>query len=119
MMRKITMLRTFIIYGLGVLALGQTGCSTFEKRAAAGTPKETAQTAYYTCGGCHGPKNVRVEFMTPNIIGQKKGYLVAKLRDFRDNKRINPYMNGVTAGLTDQDTVNLADYYSSYGQGKK
>ena len=116
MMRKITMLRTFIIYGLGVLALGQTGCSTFEKRAAAGTPKETAQSAYYTCGGCHGPKNVRVDFMSPKIIGLKKVYLAAKLRDFRDMKRINPYMNGVVAGLTDQEIDNLSAYYSNYRQ---
>ena len=57
--------------------------------------------------------------MSPKIIGQKKAYLSAKLRDFRDMKRINPYMNGVVAGLTDQDIDNLAAYYSNYGQYKK
>jgi cytochrome c553 len=101
-----------IICGLCLLILCLPGCSIFEKKSA-------AQTAYYTCDGCHGPKNVRVEFMSPKIIGQKKIYLAAKLRDFRDMKRINPYMNGVVGGLSDQDIDNLADYYSNFGQGKK
>ncbi|MCK9395200.1 MAG: hypothetical protein M0Q44_06400 [Methylobacter sp.] len=118
-MKKTTLLRALLIYGLGVSALYLPGCSVLEKKHAADTPAATEQTAYYTCGGCHGPKNVRVEFMTPNIIGQKKGYLAAKLRDFRDEKRLNPYMNGVTADLTDQDIANLAAYYSNYGQSKK
>ena len=112
------MLRTLIIFGLGMAALNLPGCSVIEKKSAADALAEAEQTAYYTCGGCHGPENARVEFMTPNIIGQKKGYLSAKLRDFRDMKRINPYMNGVVAELTDQDIMDLAAYYSSYGQNK-
>jgi cytochrome c553 len=54
--------------------------------------------------------------MSPKIIGQKKAYLAAKLRNFRDMKRINPYMNGVVAGLTDQEIDNLSAYYSNYRQ---
>ncbi|MDD2660522.1 MAG: hypothetical protein PHY54_12725 [Methylococcales bacterium] len=118
-MGKITMYRTLIIYGLSVSALSLPGCSVFEKKPAADTLAETKYTAYYTCGGCHGPKNVRVNYMTPNIIGQKEGYLAAKIRDFRDMKRINPYMNGVVSEMTDQDANNLAAYYSNYGRGKK
>ena len=113
------MLRPLIVYGLLVSVLWLPGCSILAKKTAAGASAATEQTAYYTCDGCHGPKNVRVEFMSPKIIGQKKVYLAAKLRDFRDMKRINPYMNGVVAGLTDQDIDNLAAYYSSYGQGQK
>ena len=51
--------------------------------------------------------------MTPNIIGQKKGYLVSTLKDYRDEKRIEPLMNGAVAGLSDQDIDSLADYYSN------
>ena len=118
-MKNTTMLRPLIICGLSLFAVCLPGCSVFEKKPAAATPAETAETAYYTCDGCHGSKNIRVEFMSPKIIGQKKAYLAAKLRDFRDMKRINPYMNGVVAELTDQDIDNLAAYYSNYGQGKK
>ncbi len=113
------MLRAVIIHGLGLLAIGLQGCSMFVDRPAADTPAAAEQTAYYTCGGCHGPNNVRVDYMSPNLLGQKKGYLAAKIRDFRDHKRIHPFMNGVVAEMTDQDAANLAAYFSSYGHGKK
>jgi cytochrome c553 len=118
-MEKTKKLRPLIVNGLLVFTFWLPGCSILEKKPAADTSAAAEQTAYYTCDGCHGPKNVRVEFMSPKIIGQKQVYLAAKLRDFRDMKRINPYMNGVVVGLTDQDIDNLAAYYSSYGQGKK
>jgi cytochrome c553 len=110
------MLRVFIIAGLSLSIFSIEGCSLFEKESAAGTPAAAAQTAYYTCGGCHGAKNVRVELMPPNIIGQKQAYLIEKLHDFRDLKRIHPDMNGVMASMTDQDITNLAAYYANYGK---
>jgi cytochrome c553 len=118
-MEKYKSFLPLIICGLILFTLCLPGCSIFEIKSAANTPAAAAQTAYYTCDGCHGSKNVRVEFMSPKIIGQKKMYLAAKLRDFRDMKRINPYMNGVVAGMSDQDIYNLAAYYSNYGKGKK
>ena len=119
MMENTKMLRILMVNGLIVFTLCLPGCSIIKKQSAASTPAAAAQTAYYTCDGCHGSKNVRVEAMSPKIIGQKKVYLAAKLRNFRDMKRINPYMNGVVAELTDQDIDNLAAHYSNYGQGKK
>ena len=118
-MENTKMFHPLTICGLSVFALWLHGCSIIERKPAADTFAATEQTAYYTCDGCHGPKNVRVEFMSPKIIGQKKVYLAAKLRDFRDMKRINPYMNGVVAELTDQEIASLAAYYSNYGNGKK
>jgi cytochrome c553 len=117
-MRKSTLLHTSLIFTLSVLMLSLSGCSIFANRPAADTAAATERTAYLTCGGCHGPKNVRVSFMSPNILGQKKGYLAEKLRDFRDMKRVHPAMNGVVEKLTDQDIVNLAAYYANYGQNK-
>lgn len=93
-------------------------CSLLGTQSSAATPEETQKTAYYLCGGCHGPKNVRVWFMSPNIIGQKKAYLAAKLKDYRDKKRISPMMNGVAVGLSDQDIDNLADYFANNGFSK-
>ncbi|WP_347989724.1 c-type cytochrome [Methylomonas sp. AM2-LC] len=102
---------------ISLLAVGLQGCAVFEKTPAADTAAAAERTAYLTCGGCHGPQNIRVAMvMSPNILGQKKGYLAAKLKDFRDNKRIHPYMNGVTSQLTDQDIANLASFYADYGQ---
>lgn len=119
MMKNIKITPALIAYGLGFCVLWLPGCTLLEKRQAAETPAETAQTAYYTCGGCHGPKHVRVDFMSPKIIGQKKAYLAEQLRDFRDRKRMNPYMNGVVEGLTDREIANLAAYYAGYEQNKK
>jgi cytochrome c553 len=113
-MKKVSMLEKYIVAGLGVLTLGLAGCSISAIKTPAQSRIAAEQTAYYTCDGCHGPKNRRVEFMTPKIIGQKQAYLAAKLRDFRDQKRISPYMNGVVAKLTDQEIVDLADYYANY-----
>ncbi len=118
-MENTKIFRSFIICGSSVFVLWLHGCSILEKQPAADAPAAAEQTAYYTCDGCHGPQNIRVEFMSPKIIGQKKVYLDAKLRDFRDMKRMNPYMNGVVAELTDQDIANLAAYYSNCGKDKK
>ena len=112
------MRHTLIIFTLISLLFGLSVCAVFAPKPAADTVAAPERTAYLTCGGCHGPKNVRVSFMSPNILGQKKGYLAAKLRDFRDMKRIHPAMNGVVEKLTDQDIVNLATYYANFGQNK-
>ena len=113
-MEKMKLLRVISFRVIGVSTVLLAGCSIFANKSVTETPESTEQFAYYTCGGCHGPQDVRVEFMTPNIIGQKKGYLAIKLREFRDMKRIHPSMNGVVSKLTDQDINNLANYYSNY-----
>jgi cytochrome c553 len=112
-MTELTLFRTLAIYSLCFIVTGLSGCSIFGKQSAAATMAEAEKTAYYQCGGCHGPANVRVNFMTPNIIGQKKGYLAATLRDYRDKKRIEPLMNGVIANMSDQEIDSLAAYFSN------
>lgn len=92
------------------------GCSFFERKPAADTPEATARTAYLVCDGCHGPRDIRANYMSANIIGQKQGYLAAKLKDYRSGQRTHPWMNGVTRDLTDQDIANLAAYYSKRGR---
>jgi cytochrome c553 len=105
-MSEVIMSRTLIISALCMLVSGLSGCSILGKKPAANTPAAAEETAYTLCGGCHGPVNVRVNFMA------------ATLRDYRDRKRIEPFMNGVAANLTDQDIDNLATYFSNYGQHK-
>ena len=55
--------------------------------------------------------------MSPNIMGQKKGYLVTALRDYRDKKRLEPLMNGAVANLSDQEIENIAAYYAKVQRG--
>ncbi len=113
---KNIMLRTLMLLSYGFLALVITSCSVFEKKPAANNLAAAQQTAFYTCDSCHGPNNIRVDAMSPKIIGQKQTFLVERLRDYRDLKRINPYMNGVVSKMTNQDIDNLATYYSNYKQ---
>lgn len=87
-------------------------CSLFERKPAADTPEAAARTAYLVCDGCHGPKDIRMYSKSPKIIGQKEGYLAAKLKDYRSGKRNHPWMDGVVRNLTDQDITNLAAYYA-------
>jgi cytochrome c553 len=117
---KMLMHKTIILtVGFSLTALF-TGCSLFEtKTASEKAQAATEDMAYYTCAGCHGPRNQRVWMMSPNILGQKKGYLVAKLKDFRDGKRVHPFMNGVTEDLSDQEITDLAAYYANYSQAAK
>jgi len=75
------------------------------------TPVE--DTAYYLCGGCHGQENVRVDYMPPNIIGQKKGYLAKQLKAYRDQKRTHPNMNGALEAFSDKNIDDLASYYAN------
>jgi len=109
-------LRPSTLLSFSFLIVAITGCSIFEKKPAANNLAAAQQTAFYTCDSCHGPKNIRVDDMSPKIIGQKQTFLVERLRDYRDLKRINPYMNGVVSKMTNQDIDNLAAYYSNYKQ---
>ena len=115
-MIKLTAARILMFFVVGFIAVSLTACSYFGWKSAADTPAAASDTAYYMCSGCHGPDNTRVNYMSPNIIGQKKGYLVTALRDYRDKKRIDPLMNGAVANMTDKDIDNLATYYA---QAKK
>ena len=99
---------------LGSALLGSTGCAAFAKKPAADTPARTADTAYYFCGGCHGPPPVdHMNTMAPRIAGQKKGYLALALKSYRDKARRHPFMNGMAKTLTDQDIDKLAAYYAA------
>ncbi len=105
-----TSIRFYRISSLLLLALALPACALLDKK-----PTATADTAYYVCGGCHGPANIRVDLMPPNIIGQKQTYLANKLRDYRSKTRIAPFMNGVTAKLSDAEIDDLAAYFAKNG----
>lgn len=99
---------------LSSVVLGLAGCADWAKHPAAETPAQAANTAYYFCGGCHGPPPVdHMNTMAPVIDGQKKGYLIIALKSYRDQSRRAPFMNGMAESLTDQDIENLAAYYSA------
>lgn len=106
-----TTTRQIFCFSLCLAAL--SGCSLIERKPIAETPEAAKNDAYYFCGGCHGPPPVdHIVTMAPKIAGQKEGYLVAALKEYRDKKRIHPFMNGWTWNVTDQGIANLAAYYA-------
>lgn len=66
------------------------------------------------CVGCHGAQGISAEGTSyPNLAGQKAAYIEKALKAYRDKTRQAPLMNGMAAGLSDEDIANLAAYYAS------
>lgn len=66
-----------------------------------------------SCVSCHGMGGRSTNPNNPNLAGQKKNYLIKALKAYRAGDRKDPMMNTLTAGLTDDDIENIAEYYSS------
>ena len=49
----------------------------------------------------------------PLLAGQTREYLYKQIKDFKDKKRAGSFMQMNVANLTDQDMLDIADYFSS------
>jgi cytochrome c553 len=75
--------------------------------AAAGKAKSA------TCAACHGPDGNSTSPAFPRLAGQHPDYLVHALEAYKSGKRKNAIMNGMAAGLSEQDMEDLAAFFSS------
>jgi cytochrome c553 len=66
-----------------------------------------------SCSACHGQHGIGIIPLYPNLAGQKREYLAAQLRAFRDGSRKNPIMSPMAVHLSDADIDNLAAYLAS------
>lgn len=66
-----------------------------------------------TCTACHGADGNSTNPEWPKLAGQHAGYLAKQLREYRSGARENATMNGMAAGLSDEDIEDLAAYYAS------
>ena len=96
-------IRMFVIFG---------GLATAFPASAAGDAT-AGQARAALCAPCHGADGHSPTDLWPNLAGQKAGYLVKQLMDFRDGSRDNPMMSPMAKQLTDEDIENLAAYFSS------
>jgi len=74
-----------------------------------------------TCNACHGANGVGIAPNFPNLSGQKADYLVAQLKAFKSGERkgaSSAMMAPMAAGLSEQDMMDLAAYYSSLDAAK-
>lgn len=81
---------------------------------------EAGELKAATCAACHGNDGNSMIPMNPKIAGQHEGYLIKQLTEFRlasqtggEEGRNNAVMNGMAAGLSDQDIADLAAWYAS------
>ncbi|MBS0366695.1 MAG: cytochrome c [Proteobacteria bacterium] len=66
-----------------------------------------------SCAACHGQNGIGIIPLYPNLAGQKREYLVAQLRAFRDGSRQNPIMSPMAVHLTDSNIEDVATYLAS------
>jgi cytochrome c553 len=79
-----------------------------EGDAVAGKDKSTL------CQGCHGEDGISVNPMCPNLAGQFPKYIAKQIRDFQNEKRVDPIMTGMAATITEaQDAKDIAAYFAS------
>jgi cytochrome c553 len=64
------------------------------------------------CAACHGQGGISPGPATPNLAGQKAGYLAAQLAAFKSKDRKNDLMAAIAAQLSDADMKSLAQYWS-------
>jgi cytochrome c553 len=65
------------------------------------------------CAGCHMADGNSVNGMWPKLAGQHESYIIKQLQDFKAGDRVDPTMQPMAAGLSEDDMANLAAFYSS------
>lgn len=118
-------MKTLFIVLIGVLIslLGATPCYAAHNPANgaangpangfANDPAKDIKALTASCAACHGPQGLSNNPAWPNLAGQKRGYLAAQIKAFRDGRRINPLMNAVVRTLSDHQINRLAGFYAA------
>jgi cytochrome c553 len=89
-----------------LLALWASGAAA--QTAMAAVPAKAA-----ACMACHGPNGNSTLPETPSLAGQTNRYLYLQLRDFQEGRRSNPLMTPMAAGLTREETHELANWFAA------
>ncbi len=89
------------------LLLSQVGYTAGPGDAAAGEAKSAS------CAACHGPTGNGDNPTFPILAGQYRDYLVQALTDYKNGGRNNAIMKGFATGLSKEDILDLAAFYSS------
>jgi cytochrome c553 len=74
---------------------------------------EAGKTKSESCAACHGVDGNSSNPEWPKLAGQHENYLLRQLLYFHDGERMNDTMKGMVAGLSEEDSRDLAAYYAS------
>jgi cytochrome c553 len=80
---------------------------------AKGDPKAAESIVNQVCAGCHSVDGNSAAAANPKLAGLNAEYLNKQLVDFKSGARKNAIMSGMVAGLSPQDMLNLAAYFSA------
>jgi cytochrome c553 len=64
------------------------------------------------CAACHGPGGNSTDPTVPSLAGQQPLYIYYQLLNFRDERRKDPRMSPMAAGMSDADMKDLGEYFS-------
>ena len=83
------------------------------QNSVANQPSEGVSKRYLTsCAPCHGANGKGV--MAPKISGKSKDEILARLKDYKENKVPNSLMKGLLNNVSDEDLGALADEISKF-----
>ena len=81
--------------------------------ASKGDPKAAESIVNQICAACHAVDGNSTIAANPKLAGLNAEYLNKQLTEFKSGARANAVMSGMVAGLSAQDMLNLAAYYSA------
>lgn len=70
------------------------------------------QIATTVCAACHGPQGISTAPANPHLAGQDAYYIQRQLQAFKTGARPSPIMQGMAAGLSPEDMLNVGAYFS-------
>lgn len=70
------------------------------------------QIATTVCAACHGADGNSLAPANPHLAGQGEQYIATQLAAFKSGARVNPIMQGMSAGLTPDDMSAVGAFYS-------
>ena len=85
-------------------------CSVGQAMAASPAP-----TPYFVanCANCHGTDGKSVTPIMPKLAGQDREFVLETLRAYKAGTRSGTIMSQLSKGYTDEEFVQLADYFST------
>jgi cytochrome c553 len=109
--------KTITAASASALAFAVVGCTNLERSRDLSNPNVRPEvTAAQVCSNCHGVDGNSVSPNFPRLAGQRAGYLVSQLQNFRNHHRSDPegfeYMWGISHKLGDDQIKGLADYFA-------
>jgi cytochrome c553 len=97
------------------LSLRAAACAAFCAAACAAQAQnlEAGRNKAEACVACHGPNGHSADPLFPILAGQTARYLYLQLKDFKEGRRTEPLMDPFIAGLSREETFDLAAFFAA------